>query len=89
MNYEDAKVGMKVRISTNITKTHAEFDSNPHMRRMRGNIGEVVKLTMRNGVRVRGYGGTWTFLPCDLSSLTLFKKPEPVMFDPENIEKGV
>ena len=90
MNYENIKIGMKIRVSNDITKTHAEFDSNPQMRRMRGHIAEIVKLTAtRNGVRVRGQNGVWTFLSCDLSPATLFKKPKPVMFNPENIEKGV
>ena len=55
------------------------------MRRMKGKIYEVQKLTARDGVRVRSNEGTWTFCPEDLSPLTLHKKSKPVMFNPENL----
>lgn len=85
MNFKDVNPGMKVRIGKSISITHSKFDSCDDMRRMRGGVYEVKRLTTREGVRVRGNEGTWTFSPEDLNPLTLHKKPKPVMFNPENL----
>jgi hypothetical protein len=85
MNFKDVKLGMKVRVGNSISITHSKFDSCDNMRRMKGKVYEVKRLTTRDGVRVRGDDGTWTFCPEDLSPLTLHKKPKPVTFDPKNL----
>lgn len=89
MKYEDVEVGMKVRVSDDISETHRRFDSNSDMRSMRGHICEVKELTEgRRGVHVFNpvSGDIWTFCAGDLSPLTIHKKPKPVTFDPKNID---
>jgi len=89
------KIGNKVRVSDNLSKTKAAFGVNDYMLQMRGTIRKVSSIATFNSTRGGGIadgisipdnnGSNWTFLEEDLTLSKETPSIPPVMFDPKNL----
>jgi len=91
MNIKNIKMGMMVRVHSDISKTQSRWtlDENGYMLKMREKIHKVNNIDIsRNGVTLddTNHDEDWIFSSEDLSMPSETKPMPPVMFDPKNLE---
>ena len=84
MKKEDAKKGMRVRISKNIGKTEKRFTASDVMYRMRGKTYTIHSADSDRCVFMID-GARWVFCYEDVEEAPATPPPPPVTFDPANL----